>query len=239
MPISSKKFHLHNVELRFLSPFLMQIKHLFAVKLRLGADAVLHSGTKYLAGHSDVLIGTVTTSPYTSQGRELGQRIRSIQSALGAIASPMDCWLTLRGLRTLHIRLERQCRSAMEIAKFLSAHPLVESVHYPGLEQHPQHKTAARQMKPWFGGMLSFEMSDEATAMAVAGAVSTIQRATSLGGTETLIEHRASIEPEDGRVSPMGLLRMSVGLEDVEDLKRDLDEALQIGHNITNDGSNR
>ena len=150
-------------------------------KLHLGADAVLHSGTKYLAGHSDVLIGSVTTSPHTTQGRELGQQIRSIQSALGATASPMDCWLTLRGLRTLHIRLERQCQSAMKIAKFLSDHPLVEFVHYPGLKQHPQHRIAARQMKSWFGGMLSFEMSDEVSAMAVAGAVSTIQRATSLG----------------------------------------------------------
>mmetsp|Transcript_5014 Transcript_5014/g.7381 ORF Transcript_5014/g.7381 Transcript_5014/m.7381 type:complete len:578 (+) Transcript_5014:154-1887(+) len=201
--------------------------------LLLGADAVLHSGTKYLAGHSDVLIGSVTTSPKTTQGRELGSRVRQIQSALGATASPMDCWLTLRGLRTLHIRLERQCRSAMEIANFLNNHPLVKSVHYPGLEGHPQHQIAARQMKYSFGGMLSFEMADEAAAMAVAGAVSIIQRATSLGGTETLIEHRASIEPDDGRVSPMGLLRLSVGLEDVEDLKRDLEVALQIGHSIT------
>ncbi len=201
----------------------------------LGADAVLHSGTKYLAGHSDVLIGFVTTSPFTIKGQQLGKKIKSIQSSLGATASPMDCWLTLRGLRTLHLRLERQCKNAMELAKFLSSHPSVAIVHYPGLKHHPQHNVALKQMNNGlFGGMLSFEVSSEAMAMAVAGGVCTIKRATSLGGTETLIEHRASIEPEDGRVSPLGLLRVSVGLEDVEDLKNDLETALQIGYEVVN-----
>ena len=198
--------------------------------MHLGADAVLHSGTKYLAGHSDVLIGSVTTSPFTTQGQKLGQRISSIQSSLGATASPMDCWLTLRVLRTLHIRLDRQCKTALTIAEFLSHHPLVKSVHYPGLKTHPQYDIAIQQMRHGlYGGMLSFEVSNERMAMAVAGGVSIIKRATSLGGTETLIEHRASIEPEDGRVSPVGLLRVSIGLEDVEDLKRDLDITLRIG----------
>ena len=204
-------------------------------KLHLGADAVIHSGTKYLAGHSDVLIGSVTTSPYTSNGRALASKIRSIQTSLGATASPMDCWLTLRGLRTLHIRLERQCRTAITLAEFLSSHPspILKSVHYPGLKDHPQHEIASHQMKSgMYGGMLSFELSTHELAMAVAGAVSTIKRATSLGGTETLIEHGASIEPEDGRVSPPGLLRMSVGLEDVEDLKNDLNIALEIAEGV-------
>ena len=205
----------------------------------LGADAVLHSGTKYLAGHSDVLLGSVTTSPYTTEGRILGNQIRTIQKSLGATASPMDCWLTLRGLRTLHIRIERQCKNAMEIATFLSNHPHVKSVHYPGLKNHPQHSIAVSQMNSnMFGGMLSFEVLNEAMAMAVAGSVSTIKRATSLGGTETLIEHRASIEPEDGRVSPPGLLRVSIGLEDVEDLKADLDIALRIGDDVINNRKN-
>ena len=204
-------------------------------KLQLGADAVIHSGTKYLAGHSDVLLGSVTTSPYTSHGQILAPKIRSIQTSLGATASPMDCWLTLRGLRTLHIRLERQCQNAMILAEFLSSHPstILTSVHYPGLKDHPQHEIASQQMKPgMYGGMLSFEVSSEELAMAVAGAVSTIKRATSLGGTETLIEHRASIEPEDGRVSPPGLLRVSVGLENIDDLKNDLNIALEIAEGV-------
>ncbi len=174
----------------------------------------------------------MTASPYTSRGKELGQLIRSVQTSLGSTASPMDCWLTLRGLRTLHLRVERQCQTAMELAKFLQNHDFVERVHYPGLPSHPQHETAIRQMNGGFGGMLSFEMKDEATAMAVAGACSVIKRATSLGGTETLIEHRASIEPEDGRVSPDGLLRVSVGLESAVDLKDDLNIALQVAQEV-------
>ena len=121
----------------------------------------------------------------------------------------------------------------MEIASFLSSHSLVNKVHYPGLKSHPQHEIASQQMNHGlFGGMLSFEVSDENMAMAVAGGVSVIKRATSLGGTETLIEHRSSIEPEDGKVSPPGLLRMSVGLEDVQDLKKDLQIALEIGKSV-------
>ena len=147
----------------------------------MGADAVLHSGTKYLGGHSDVLLGVVTTSPYTKIGKQLGQSIRTIQTSLGSTASPFDCWLTLRGLRTLHLRVERQCQTAMELASFLSNHELVAKVHYPGLSNHGQHKIAASQMNHGFGGMLSFEMESEAMAMAVAGACSIVKRATSLG----------------------------------------------------------
>lgn len=122
----------------------------------------------------------------------------------------------------------------MEIATFLSKHPYVEKVHYPGLKSyHPQHDVASQQMKSGlYGGMLSFELCNEDMAMAVAGGVSMIKRATSLGGTETLIEHRSSIEPEDGKVSPPGLLRMSVGLEDVQELKKDLEVALEISKEI-------
>ncbi len=164
--------------------------------LVLGADIVLHSGTKYLGGHSDVLLGAVTTSPCTHMGKWLGgstpsstspSRLRSIQISLGSTASPLDCWLTLRGLRTLHLRVERQCDNALKLARWLasesSSTKSVMKVHYPGLIDHPQHQIAKRQMRSgYFGGMFSFEMENEAMAMAVAGAVSTIKRATSLGG---------------------------------------------------------
>lgn len=203
--------------------------------LILGADIVLHSGTKYLGGHSDVLLGVVTSSPYTSLGPRLGSYMRKIQVSLGATASPLDCWLTLRGLRTLHLRVERQCQSALSLAKFLSNHPMVTKTHYPGLISHGQHEIASRQMKDnKFGGMLSFELQDETLATAVAGAVNIFHRATSLGGTESLIEHRYSVEPDDGKVSPEGLLRVSVGLEDINDLIHDLDRALRIAAQVVN-----
>ncbi len=163
--------------------------------LILGADIVLHSGTKYLGGHSDVLLGVITTSPCTRMGKWLGStssstspsRLRSIQTSLGSTASPLDCWLTLRGVRTLHLRVERQCDNALELATWLaseiSSTSSVRKVHYPGLTDHPQHQIAKSQMRSgYFGGMFSFEMKNEAMAMAVAGAVSTIKRATSLGG---------------------------------------------------------
>jgi cystathionine gamma-synthase len=204
--------------------------------LKLGADAVIHSGTKYLGGHSDVLLGIVCTSPYTKEGKLLSERVKTIQTSIGAVASPFECWLTLRGLRTLHLRVERSSKSALELAQYLNAHKDVVKCHYPGLESHPQHKIATQQMGGFksgkvnvlYGGMLSFEVRDEAMAMAVAGAVRIIHRATSLGGTESLIEHRASIEPVERRISPPGLLRLSVGLEDVDDLKQDLKRALEV-----------
>ena len=201
--------------------------------IKLGADVVVHSGTKYLGGHSDVLLGMVCTSPFTTQGKILSERLRAVQSSIGAVASPFDCWLTLRGLRTLHLRVERSSRSALELAKYLETHSNVLKCHYPGLASHPQHKIATQQMTG-YGGMLSFEVRDETMAMAVAGAVRTIKRATSLGGTESLIEHRASIEPPERRTSPPGLLRLSVGLEDVNDLKSDLERALKVATMICN-----
>lgn len=173
-------------------------------------------------------------------GHKLGPMIRTVQVSMGAVASPMDCWLTLRGLRTLHIRVERQCDSAMELARYLENHKHVKRVYYPGTAKDAsQFEIASRQMSHgMFGGMLSFEMDNEAMAMAVAGALRIIQRATSLGGTETLIEHRASMEPEDRKVSPEGLLRVSVGLEHVEDLKQDLKIAIQIACSINEKRSN-
>jgi len=207
--------------------------------LTLGADAVLHSGTKYLGGHSDVLLGTASCSPLTENGQWLGERLKSVQTSIGAVASPLDCWLTLRGLRTLHLRVERQCQTAIFLANYLNDHESVVKCHYPGLECHPQHAVAKKQMigqkgsgSSAFGGMLSFEVESESMAMAVAGAVRIIRRATSLGGTETLIEHRASIEPAERRTSPPGLLRMSVGLEDAEDLRHDLEIALEVAREV-------
>ena len=199
--------------------------------LLLGADAVLHSGTKYLGGHSDVLLGTISCSPNNETGKSIAERLKSVQTSIGAVASPLECWLTLRGLRSLHVRVERQCQTAMKLANYLDGHEHIVKVHYPGLPSHPQHATAKRQMA-MYGGMLSFEVKNESMAMAVAGAVSTIRRATSLGGTETLIEHRASIEPPERRTSPPGLLRMSAGLEDADDLIDDLKIALEIASQI-------
>ena len=183
-----------------------------------------------------MLLGAIITSPYTPQGCALAQSLKTTQTTIGAVASPLECWLTLRGLRTLHLRLQRQCHSAMKLASFLSAHHLVEKVHYPGMITHPNHDIAMKQMKHgMYGGMLSFEVRDECMAMAVAGAVGTVKRGTSLGGTETLVEHRASIEPSDRVTSPLGLLRVSVGLEEVEDLICDFEFALRIAWDVVGD----
>lgn len=175
---------------------------------------------------ADVLCGVVTVSPWTDRGRELGPRLRETQIFMGSVASAMDSWLTLRGCRTLGVRVRQQCQSALAIATFLEAHPHVKKVHYPGLESHGTHSIAKRQMNNGYGGVLSFELESQPLAMAVVGAVQICQRATSLGGTETLIEHRASIEPEGRRVSAPGLLRLSVGLEDTDDLICDLERAI-------------
>jgi len=198
-----------------------------------GSDFVVHSATKYLGGHSDALLGLVTASPFSEVGRELGSRIRQVQQVTGCQASAFDAWLVLRGMRTLHVRVERQCETALKISRFLEKQPLVTKVHYPGLFSHPDHNLATRTMpKELYGGVLSFEVADARYAMAVAGAVRVIERGTSLGGTETLIEHRASIEPEERRVSPPGLLRMSIGLEAADDLVTDLTRALHVAEQV-------
>jgi cystathionine gamma-synthase len=199
--------------------------------LTLGADVVMHSATKYFGGHSDVLLGVVTTSPWSERGCWLRERLRKVQTSMGGVASPMDSWLTLRGLRTLMVRVQQQSSSALKLAKYLESHPKVKKVSYPGLESQPSnhHDIAKKQMKNgYFGGVLSIEMGSESEAMALAGAIRTIHRATSLGGTETLMEHRASIEPPGRVTSPEGLLRISVGLEDPDDLIQDLEEGLKI-----------
>ncbi len=190
--------------------------------LALGADLVMHSTTKYLGGHSDVLSGAVVARA----DDDLFQRIRTVQVAGGAVASPFDCWLLLRGIRSLPYRMRGHSEHAMAVARFLEAHAAVARVHYPGLASHPAHAVAARQMAD-FGGMLSLEVrGGRAEAMGMTGRLRLITRATSLGGPETLIEHRASVEGVHTR-APEGLLRMSVGLEHPDDLIADLAQALE------------
>ncbi len=187
----------------------------------LGADLILHSTTKYFGGHCDVLGGIVVAK----DDNEFFQRIRTIQYEGGAVPSPFDCWLILRGMRTLPWRMRAHSENAMKVADFLAEHRKVGRVHYPGLQSHPGHEIAARQMS-MFGGMLSFEAKDgRDAAMAVAAKTKIFIRATSLGGVESLIEHRASIEGT-GTTSPEGLLRLSIGLENADDLIEDLDQAL-------------
>jgi cystathionine gamma-synthase len=187
----------------------------------LGADLILHSTTKYFGGHCDVLGGIVVSKVED----EFFQRVRSIQYEGGAVPSPFDCWLILRGMRTLPWRMRAHSENGMRVADFLSRHPKVARVHYPGLKSHPGHETAAKQMS-MFGGMLSFEVKDgRDAAMSVAAKTKIFTRATSLGGVESLIEHRASIEGA-GTTSPEGLLRLSIGLENADDLIEDLDRAL-------------
>ncbi|HEX7021599.1 MAG TPA: PLP-dependent transferase, partial [Trueperaceae bacterium] len=188
----------------------------------LGADFVMHATTKYLAGHSDVLGGIVLAR----RAGGLMERIQAIQTVDGAVPAPFDCWLTLRGIRTLPYRMRGHCQGAQQAAEFLSAHPRVEAVHYPGLPTHPGHELAARQMRA-FGGMLSFRVrGGEAAAARVCASVRLITRATSLGGVESLIEHRASLEGPESR-TPRNLVRLSVGLEHPDDLVADLEQALK------------
>ncbi len=189
--------------------------------LALGADLAVHATTKYLGGHSDVLGGAVVAH----EAGPLFERVRFIQGNGGAVPSPFDCWLVLRGVRTLAYRVRAHAEHAMRVAQFLQAQPQIERVHYPGLESHPGHAVAARQMRG-FGGMLSAELrGGEPAAMAMAARVRLFTRATSLGGTESLIEHRASVEGPESRTPP-GLLRLSVGLEHPDDLIADLAQAL-------------
>lgn len=187
----------------------------------LGADLVVHSTTKYLGGHSDTLGGAVIAR----RGDERFARIHAIQGTLGAVLSPFDSWLTLRGIRTLAYRMRGHTEHALAVAQFLANQPAVEVVHYPGLPSHPGYAVAQRQMS-LAGGMLSVQVRGGAQeALAVAGAARVFTRATSLGGVESLIEHRASIEGPDSH-TPQNLLRLSVGLEHPDDLIEDLDQAL-------------
>ncbi len=188
-----------------------------------GADLVMHSTTKYFGGHSDVVGGAVIAR----QSDDFFERVREVQTIGGAVPSPFDCWLVHRGAQTLPWRIRAHCENAMRVAQFLESHPRVTRVHYPGLPAHPQHALAARQMTS-FGGMLSFELKgDRAAAMALPNRTKIFTRATSLGGVESLIEHRQSIEGPDTR-TPETLLRLSIGLEHADDLIADLAEALQM-----------
>jgi cystathionine gamma-synthase len=189
--------------------------------LELGIDMVAHSTTKYIGGHSDVLGGALIAK----FPNYLFERARKSQQVGGAAPSPFDCWLTLRGVDTLPCRVRAQTESAGRIAAFLKAHAAVEGVHYPGLPDHPGHAIAARQMSG-FGGMLSLQLcGGRERAIQVAARVRIFTRATSLGGTHSLIEHRASVEGPNTR-TPENLLRISVGLENAEDLIGDLAQAL-------------
>jgi cystathionine gamma-synthase len=193
--------------------------------LALGADWVVHATTKYLGGHGDLLGGVAISQVKDSFQDSFYGRVRQLQGMTGAVSSAFDCWLLLRGIRTLHCRLKTQCHNALKVAEFLAQHPRVEAVHYPGLANHPGHGLAQRQMQQ-FGGMLSVQIKgDQAVAMAVAANVKLFTRATSLGGVESLIEHRASIEPV-GTPTPANLLRLSLGLEHEDDLIADLAQAL-------------
>ncbi len=192
--------------------------------LSLGADIVMHSATKYLNGHSDVIAGALAAV----REDRLWERIRKTRAQLGSALGGFDAWLLMRGMRTLDLRIRRQAQTAANLAARLVGHPAVSAVLYPGLERHIGHKVALRQMNGEFGGMFSIRIKKgELAAIAVAASVVLWKRATSFGGIESLIEHRASIEGE-GSPCPGDLLRLSAGLEDADDLYLDLNRALEV-----------
>ena len=205
----------------FATPYLQR-------PVEFGFDIVLHSTTKYLGGHSDVIGGAAITDDDA-----LHERLAFLQNAVGAVPGPQDCFLVLRGTKTLHLRMQRHCESATVLAEYLEAHPEVEKVIYPGLPSHPGHEIAARQMSG-FGGIISFVVrGDVARGMAIAGRTQIFACAESLGGVESLIEHppsmtHASIPVDLRRARGLddGLLRISIGVEDIDDLRNDLDQAI-------------
>lgn len=205
----------------FLSPY-------FQRPLEFGVDMVLYSTTKYLNGHSDVVGGAIVTNH-----EDLFQRLKFLQNAVGAVPGPMDCWLTLRGIKTLHVRMDRHQANAMRIAEWLEAHPKVRRVYYPGLPSHPQHELAARQQRG-FGGMVTALLdTDLEGTRRFLSAVRLFTLAESLGGVESLIEHpaimtHASLPPERRAALGIGdsLVRLSIGIEHVDDLIADLEQAL-------------
>ena len=211
------------VDNTFASPYLQS-------PIDLGADLVTHSATKYLGGHSDVVLGAVVTKT-----KKLGEQLHFIQNASGAVPGPMDCFLILRGIKTLHLRVQRACENAEKIAEFLIKHPKVDKVYYPGFKSHPNHKIAKKQMRH-FGGMVSFDLKKGSTkeAMKILSGTHLFTLAESLGGVESLISHPASMThasiPKKERLK-VGLtdtlIRLSVGVEDVDDLINDLKKALK------------
>ena len=195
--------------------------------LGLGVDLVIHSTTKYLNGHADLLGGAIVTNR-----ADLHEKLKFAQNALGAVPSPFDCWLTLRGIKTLPLRMERHCDNAEALARFLKDHRAVSKVHYPGLSDDPGHGIAKKQMRR-FGGMLSFELRDATKVVERLRRLEVILLAESLGGVESLIEHpasmtHASVPPDQRQRQGItdGLVRFSVGVEDVQDLQEDLGRAL-------------
>jgi cystathionine gamma-synthase len=205
------------VDNTFATPYLQQ-------PLELGADVVVHSMTKYLGGHSDTVGGFVATNDPT-----VAERLYFLQKSLGAIPGPFDCWLVLRGIKTLAIRMQKHSENARQIADYLSTHQAVESVLYPGLPDHPGHEIAARQMKD-FGGMISFLVESEEEAVELVARTNVFQLAESLGGVESLIEHPARMTHASTAdapfAAPKNLVRLSVGIESVSDLIEDLEQAL-------------
>ncbi len=210
------------VDNTFASPYIQQ-------PLNLGADIVMHSATKYLAGHSDVILGSLVTND-----KSLAERLGFIQNASGAVPGPMDSFLTLRGIKTLHVRMQRHCENAAEIAHYLKTHPKIEKVYWPGFEDHPNHHIAKAQMGD-FGGMLSFvtKGANYESAIQIVEKLKLFTLAESLGGVESLAGHPASmthasipkeIREQSGVVD--ALIRLSVGIEDVRDLIADLDQAI-------------
>jgi len=198
--------------------------------LTLGANIVMHAGTKYLNGHSDLVAGALVTR----EDSDFWRRIKTVRAQIGGTLGSFEAWLLLRGMRTLYLRVRAASQSAQRIAEHFNGHPLVEAVLYPGLPGAHGHAVAARQMQGCFGGMMSLRVKasvqgGEAAAIATAANVELWKRATSLGGTESLIEHRASVEGA-GTPAPPDLLRLSVGIEDCGDLIADLEQALARAH---------
>lgn len=208
------------VDNTFASPY-------FQRPLTLGADIVVHSATKYLGGHSDLVHGIVAT-----RHQDLAERIQFLQNAVGAVPGPLECWLCLRSVKTLHVRMDRHAANAQRIAEWLASHPSVQKVFYPGLPSHPQHTLAASQMSG-FGGMISIELGSLDKARSVTSALRVFTLAESLGGVESLVCHPVSMthgsipkEQRDRLGVTDGLVRLSVGIEDVDDLIADLAQAL-------------
>jgi cystathionine beta-lyase/cystathionine gamma-synthase len=220
--ISKKHNLILGVDNTFASPYLQN-------PIDMGADIVMHSVTKYLGGHSDVVMGALMVSDEV-----LAERLFFIQNSCGAVPGPMDSFLVLRGIKTLHLRIQRHCENGKEIAHFLKGHPKVENVYWPGFEDHPNHDIAKKQMKD-FGGMLSFSLKGNKIedAFKVVSSTHYFTLAESLGGVESLCGHPASMThaaiPKEEREKTGvvdSLIRLSVGVEDIEDLKADLDQAL-------------
>ncbi len=220
--IAKKKGIKTCVDNTFASPYLQN-------PLDLGADIVLHSATKYIGGHSDVIHGAVITSD-----KNIADQLYFIQNAAGAVPGPQDCFLILRGIKTLHVRVERACKNAKKIAKYLKSHPKVNKVYYPGFKDHPNHLIAKKQMRD-FGGMVSFDLvnNDTESANELLKNTHLFSLAESLGGVESLIGHPATMThgsiPREQRLKvglTDSLMRLSIGIEDVDDLIDDLEQAL-------------